>query len=84
MVKDLFRKIRALRKKNNFSQKYMAKELEISRPTYAQIEQGERDLTITEAEKIASIFGISFDDLRCGRDSSIIVEIKEDKIMPKP
>ena len=54
-------------------------EISVSRPTYVQIEQDERDLTITEAEKLASIFGISFEDFRHGKNSAIIVEIKKNK-----
>jgi transcriptional regulator with XRE-family HTH domain len=50
------------RKKYDFSQEYLASELGISRPTYLQIEQGERDLTIPEAQKLADIFGLSFED----------------------
>ena len=75
--------IRQLRKKNNLTQKFLASELGISRPTYMQIEQGERDLTITEAEKLASIFGLSFEDFRRAEDSSITAEIKKEKIKPK-
>jgi len=75
--------IKQLRKKNNLTQEFLASELGISRPTYVQIEQGERDLTITEAEKLASIFGISFEDFRHGKDSSITAEIKKDKAKPK-
>jgi transcriptional regulator with XRE-family HTH domain len=75
--------IQQLRKKNNLTQKFLASELGISRPTYMQIEQGARDLTITEAEKLASIFGISFEDFRHGKDSSITAEIKRIKIKPK-
>ena len=75
--------IQQLRKKNNLTQEFLASELGISRPTYVQIEQGERDLTITEAEKLASIFGISFEDFRHGKDSAITAEIKKDKAKPK-
>lgn len=75
--------IQQLRKKNNLTQEFLASELSISRPTYVQIEQGKRDLTITEAEKLASIFGISFEDFRHGKDSSITAEIKRNKIKPK-
>jgi len=75
--------IQQLRKKNNLTQEFLASELGISRPTYVQIEQGKRDLTITEAEKLASIFGISFEDLRRGKDSSITAEIKKDKVKLK-
>ena len=75
--------IQQLRKKNNLTQEFLASELGISRPTYVQIEQGKRDLTITEAEKLASIFGIPFEDFRREKDSSITVEIKKYKIKPK-
>lgn len=75
--------IQQLRKKHNLTQEFLASELGISRPTYVQIEQGERDLTITEAEKLASIFGISFEDFRHGKDSAITAEIRKDKVKPK-
>lgn len=80
MAKDLFRKIKALRKENNFSQVYMARELGMSRPTYMQIEQGERELTITEARKLAAIFSISFEDFLADKtpEYKVIIE-KESK-----
>ena len=68
MVKDLFRKIKLLRRENGFSQEYMAKALGMSRPTYMQIEQGERELTITEAKKIASIFSMRLENFLAGED----------------
>ncbi len=52
------------RKKNNLTQEFLASKIGVSRPTYVQIEQGKRDLTITEAEKLADIFGISFENFR--------------------
>jgi len=67
MAKDLFRKIKVLRRRNNFSQEYMAGELSMSRPTYTQIEQGEREITIAEAKKLAAIFSISFEDFLAGK-----------------
>ena len=75
--------VQQLRKKHNLTQEFLASELNISRPTYVQIEHGERDLTITEAEKLASIFSISFEDFRHAKDSSITAEIKKEKIKPK-
>ncbi len=59
--------IQQLRKKNSLTQGFLASELGISRPTYVQIEQGERDLTITEAKKLAAIFGVPFDDFLVGQ-----------------
>ncbi len=65
-----------LRKKNKLTQEYLASELGISRPTYVQIEQGKRDLTITEGEKLAGIFGISLSELISGNmpDHKVIIE----------
>ncbi|MBU3942697.1 DUF4065 domain-containing protein [Patescibacteria group bacterium] len=71
--------VQQMRKKNNLTQEFLASEIGVSRPTYMQIECGERDLTIIEAEKLASIFGISFDNFRNKKDSSIKVEIEPDK-----
>jgi len=80
MVKDLFKKIKALRKENEFSQEYMARELGMSRPTYTQIEQGERDLTITEVKKLAGIFDITFDDFLQGKEGiKTIVKVERKK-----
>ena len=58
--------IHQLRKKHKLTQEFLASELGVSRPTYIQIEQGARELTLSEAEKLATIFGISFEDFRCG------------------
>lgn len=65
------------RKKHNLTQDFLASEIGVSRPTYVQIEQGERDLTITEARKLADIFGIVFDDFVQGKDTSATVEVKK-------
>ena len=44
------------------SQEYLADKLGISRPTYVQTEQGERDITIVEAAKLAEIFGMTLEN----------------------
>ncbi|MDP3948889.1 MAG: DUF4065 domain-containing protein [bacterium] len=62
MVKNFSKKLRLLREQNGFSQGYIADKMDISRPTYAQIEKGERELTISEAKKLAHIFGLSFEN----------------------
>lgn len=65
------------RKKHNLTQDFLASKIGVSRPTYVQIEQGGRDLTITEARKLSGIFGIIFDDFVQGNDTSATVEIKK-------
>lgn len=75
--------IQQLRKKHNLTQEFLASEIGVSRPTYMQIEQGERDLTITEAEKLASIFGIAFEDFRKGNSPTRKVILEKEKIHKK-
>lgn len=55
--------IKALRKERKLSQQQMAVKMVISRSSYIAIEQGKRELSLAEAEKLASLFGISLDEL---------------------
>jgi len=72
--------IQQLRKKNNLTQEFLASKIGVSRPTYMQIEQGERDITITEAQKFAEIFGIPFDIFLQGKEGAkVIIEVKSSK-----
>lgn len=71
--------IQQLRKKHDLTQEFLASELNISRPTYVQIEQGERDLTVTEAKKLADIFGVDFNDFLQGKENLISVKIEKEK-----
>jgi len=71
--------IQQLRKKRDLTQEFLASELGVSRPTYVQIEQGERELTISEAKRLSAIFGISLEDFLAGKDVSIRAEIKKGK-----
>lgn len=71
--------IKQLREKHNLTQEFLASELGISRPTYFQIEQGERDMTIKEAKKLAEIFDVSFENFLQGKDFRVVVKIKKSK-----
>jgi len=72
--------IQEQRKKRDLTQEFLASALKISRPTYAQIEQGERDLTITEAKKLAEVFDIPFGNfLERKEDTKTIVKIEGKK-----
>jgi transcriptional regulator with XRE-family HTH domain len=80
MVEKIFQTIKKLRLDNDFSQGFMAEKLGMSRPTYAQIEQGARELTITEAKKLAAIFSMSLKDLLDGnKKEEIKVGFKKEK-----
>ena len=61
--------IQKQRTRHNMTQEYLASELSISRPTYIQIERGKRELTITEAKKLAAIFNVTLDDFLAGRET---------------
>lgn len=68
--------IQEQRKRRNLSQEFVASALLISRPTYMQIEQGKRELTITEAKKLAKVFDISFESfLEEKTDAKTVVKI---------
>jgi len=59
--------IKKFRQKHGFSQEHLAQELGISRPTFMQIEKGERELTVSEAKKLALIFGLSLENFLKGK-----------------
>ncbi len=61
--------IRQQRIKRQITQAELAGELGISRPTYLQIERGERELTISEAKKLAAVFGLSLEDFLEAREA---------------
>ncbi len=70
--------IQQLRKKNNLTQEFLASELNISRPTYVQIEQNERPITVPEAKKLAEIFDIPLENfLQEKENAKIIVKIEK-------
>lgn len=77
--------IQKQRDKHDFSQEYMAFALGISRPTYMQIELGERDITVTEARKLAEIFGMTLEDfLSSNNQKSPRIILEKEKKAPKP
>lgn len=68
-----------MRKKNGLSQGFVAEKLGLSRPSYVAIEKGERELTLSQAEKLAGIFDMSFERLICGDNKEMQVTLKEEK-----
>jgi transcriptional regulator with XRE-family HTH domain len=66
MTKKLNEFIKSLREKRSVSQQEMAKKLGMSRPSYIAVEQGKKELSLSEAQKIADIFGISLKDMETG------------------
>ena len=74
--------IKKQRVKRDMTQAYLASELGISRPTYVQIERGKRELTVTEAKKLAAVFDISLDDFLAGKAPRHKVTIERKKTVP--
>lgn len=75
MIKNL----QELRKKNEISQDYLAKYLDISRPTLEKIEKEEKDITVSQAKKLAKLFELSLDELISGKSKRKVEIIFEDK-----
>ncbi len=76
--------IQEQRKKHNLTQEFLASKIGVSRPTYMQIESGERDLTITEAKKLAQVFDISFESFLEGKeDVKTVIKIEGKKKQKK-
>lgn len=61
--------IQKQRTDRHMTQEYLASELGISRPTYIQVERSERELTISEAKKLAALFDMSFEDFLASREA---------------
>jgi transcriptional regulator with XRE-family HTH domain len=66
-MNTLGRFIQEQRKKRGLTQEFLALRLGISRPTYMQIERGERELVVSEAKKLAGIFDLSLEDFLAGK-----------------
>jgi transcriptional regulator with XRE-family HTH domain len=75
--------IKKLRTKNNLSQDFVARHIGVSRPTYLQIEKGERELTISEAQKMADLFNLSLENFLNCVDEKVKFNLKTDKTTVK-
>ncbi len=68
-----------LRKKKGFSQEFLSQELGVSRPTVGKIFSGERELTLSEAKKFATIFDISLGTLLNEKEEKYEVDLEKTK-----
>jgi transcriptional regulator with XRE-family HTH domain len=59
----LNQRVKELRMSRGLSQEIVAKQLGMSRPSYDKIENDSKELTVSQASKLASLFGVSFDRL---------------------
>jgi len=58
--------VKTLRNERGFSQSELSIKLGMSRPSYIAIEQGKKELTLSEAEKLSEIFGVSLKEMESG------------------
>src|SRR3990167_8474063 len=66
MVTKYAKFIKEARLKKGLSQSDLASRLGISRPSYIAIEQGKRELTMGEFEKLSNILNVSFEEVENG------------------
>ncbi|MDP2159471.1 MAG: helix-turn-helix domain-containing protein, partial [Flavobacterium sp.] len=74
MIKDF---ILHLRKKRNLTKEFLASEIGVTRPTYDKIERGKSDMTIPQAQKLAAVLGISFEDFVREKETVVFAEIEK-------
>jgi putative transcriptional regulator len=66
MSKSLNQLIKSLREEKGISQQDLADRLNMARTSYILVEQGKRELSLLEAQKISNIFGINLKDMQTG------------------
>src|ERR1035437_7315328 len=72
MITKYSKLIKDSRLKKALSQSDIAIKLGISRPSYIAIEQGKRELTMGEFEKLSSILGVSFEEVESGESPNYV------------
>ncbi len=66
------KKIRELRKENDWTQEEMGKRMNLSRNGYAKLESGERKLSLDKLQKIADIFQVDITELLNSNQEGIV------------
>jgi len=66
MIKEYVKFIKEAREHKGMSQLEVAKHLGISRASYISVEQGKRELTLSELDTLSSVLGFSYDELKQG------------------
>lgn len=66
MITKYAKFIKEVRLKKGLAQADLASKLGISRPSYIAIEQGKRELTMGEFEKLSSVLNVSFEEVESG------------------
>src|SRR3989338_3480381 len=80
MIKHTF--LLELRKSNGISQAFVAEKIGVSSASFIEIEKGAKELTLSQANKIAGIFNISLEELISGKmmpDIKVSIQDKSEK-----
>ncbi|MEK7128694.1 MAG: helix-turn-helix domain-containing protein [Patescibacteria group bacterium] len=90
MITKYAKFIKEARLKRKFLQSDLAIKLGISRPSYIAIEQGKRELTMGEFEKLANVLNVSFEEVEAGESPNyekykqmILAFLRLEKKIPK-
>lgn len=67
MPKDYVKVIKTLRTEKGISQSEIASRIGISRPSYIAVEQGKRELTLGEFEKLSNVLGVTLEEIESGQ-----------------
>ena len=81
MIKHTF--LLEMRKNYGISQAFVAKKIGVSRASYIEIEKGAKELTISQADKIAEIFNISLEELISSKLASNVKVSIQDRLKKK-
>ena len=77
VMQQLSNKIKLLREVHNYTQEFVANELEISQKTYSQLEKGETKVTIDRIEKLAKLYKMDYLDLLKLNEQTFIQNITQ-------
>lgn len=90
MITKYAKFVKEARLKKGLLQSDLASKLGISRPSYIAIEQGKRELTMGEFEKLSSVLNVSFEEVESGESPDyekykqmILAFLRFDKKIPK-
>ena len=62
-MNTVYKKIKELRERANYTQRYVADELGVDSATYSRIERGKIDMTISRLVEIASVLHVAPEEL---------------------
>lgn len=65
-------RLKAARKYLKLSQEFVAKQMNLSRPTISAIESGQRKITAQELDAFSKLYGVSTEELMHGKKSKTI------------